>query len=66
PAPARGAATLDALVTDDPDRVDVAAVTPDLADNLLARWLGATEHDHDGQRWVRLPLHVRNVAEAIA
>ncbi len=66
PAPTRGATALDALVTDDPDRVDVPAVTPDLADKLLVRWLGATEHDHDGQRWIHLPLHVRSVAEVTA
>ena len=66
PAPVRGATALDALVTEDPDRVDVPAITRDLADKVLQWWLGATEHTHDGQRWIHLPLHVRGVAEAVA
>ena len=66
PAPVRGATALDLLVTDDPNRVGLPAVTPDLADKLLCRWLGATEHEHDGQRWIHLPLHVRSVDEVVA
>jgi hypothetical protein len=55
PAPTRGATALDLLVTDHRE-----------ADRLLSRWIGATEHEHDGQRWIHLPLHVRHLNEAIA
>jgi hypothetical protein len=64
PAPVRGATALDLLVTDHPDRP--GTVTPDLADRLLERWIGATEHEHCGQRWIHLPLHARSVDEVIA
>ena len=65
PAPVRGATALDVLVTD-AERTDVATITPEFANRLLSRWLGAAEHEHDGQRWLHLPLHVRSVDEVVA
>ena len=55
PVPTRDLDGLSVLVTDDPPGDGVATCPPELADQLLERWVGAVVHDADGQRWLYLP-----------
>ena len=62
PVPTRDLDGLHALVTEQFVDDGVATVTPQLAEQLLERWVGAQIDEASGERWLYLPFIPRGRA----